>query len=86
VIPFSYDVSGLELKSKYPKAYEFYNNLFKTAGVPVMSVKLSGNNLEFGITANGEVSDWMLYKGIYALSPRIGTANLKTQSYFIKQA
>ena len=37
-----------------------------------------------GYTANGEASDWMLAeRGIYALSPELGTQSLDSQKFFL---
>ena len=38
-----------------------------------------------GYTANGEASDWMLgERGIYALSPELGTKSHASEKFFIK--
>ena len=36
-------------------------------------------------TANGEASDWMLgERGVYAISPELGTHSRKSEHFFIK--
>ena len=38
-----------------------------------------------GYTANGEASDWMLgERGVYALSPELGTHSHKSETFFIR--
>lgn len=76
VTPFNYspDKTANELKTFYPEASDFYDDIFNNAGFPDTGV--SGSSIiTKGKTANGEASDWMLHEhGVYAMSPELGNS------------
>ena len=51
-----------------------YNNIFYKDVSPIVGYSFGNGAITIGYTANGEASDWMLgERGIYAISPEIGT-------------
>lgn len=57
--------------------------MWHNGGVPSGSIKGNGATT-VGYTANGEASDYFLgHKGIYSLSPELGTASTDTYTFFI---
>lgn len=61
VTPFNYsdDRNANELKTKWPGAAAFYDDLWQNGSLPINNIKGSGI-LTVDYTANGEASDWML--------------------------
>jgi hypothetical protein len=51
--------------------------------MPPKNIKGSGI-ITVDYTANGEASDWMLFeRGVYAMSPELGSSSLNSQDFFI---
>ena len=70
----------------FRKSFAFYNDLAKNSELP--SGNKAGNAYStLGYTANGEASDWMLAeRGIYALSPELGTNSPDSDHFFIESS
>ena len=85
IIPFnSDDAENSYLISKFPYAAKFYDYLFDVGGMPAGN-KMGNGATTVEYTANGEASDYLLNnKGIYAISPEIGTFNVKTNTFAIQ--
>lgn len=83
-IPYNYgdnfDINNF--KQQHPVIYEYLKTIQEKA--PAGST--IGSKFEnSGRSINGEVSDWMFgEKGIYALSPELGTSDINTYTYFIR--
>lgn len=85
IIPFNYDSShNTQLKNDFPLAQHFYSHLEKHGNFP-KGAKMGNGEMTVGYSANGEASDWMLAeRGIYALSPEIGTKSRDSQHFFLE--
>lgn len=82
--PFNYDVAANTLlKTNFPTAYQFYIQFANEAGLPLENK--SGNDATLtSYPSNGGATDYMLGSlGIYAMSPFIGTSDVKTSTHFI---
>jgi hypothetical protein len=86
IVPFNYDTgANLHLRDKFPVVAEFYENLWHHGHHPKGSVMGNGA-ASINYTANGEASDWMLEeRGIYAMSPELGTHDEASKTFFIKE-
>ena len=85
IYPFNYDSSANNLlQSAYPQIKDFYQRIATIGGLP--QGDLVGNGATtIQYTANGEASDYMLGAfGIIAMSPELGTSDLKTATFFIE--
>lgn len=85
IVPFNFDdAENQHLQDKFPIAAQFYEHLWKDAGLPPHNVKGNGATT-VGYTANGEASDYMLEElGVYSMSPELGTDDKSSQTFFIK--
>lgn len=87
VIPFNSEVSDNEiLSANFTKAKQFYDHVHQHADFPAGNKM--GNYAELmNKTANGEASDYFLAeKGIYSVSPRLGTNETQSETFFIDSA
>lgn len=84
IIPFNYDLAdNAILKSDYPEADEFYDNIYQNGGVPEGNIKGNGR-VGVKYPANGEASDYFLAeKGLYSMSPELGTNDRSSQQFFV---
>ena len=84
ITPFNFDNDQNDLLSdNHLKAQAFYDNIFYNDVSP-LGYTYGNGAITIGYTANGEASDWMLgVRGIYAISPEIGTWDPNTDWFFI---
>ena len=66
------------------EAFGFYKDVAKNSGIPKGNQEGNGHKM-VKYPANGEASDWMLgNRGIYAMSPELGTADKNSEEFFIQ--
>ena len=83
-IPYNFaESSNTELKSEHPKEYEYFVRLLASAP---HDMKLGNRAATSKFKTNGEVSDYMFHeRGILAVSPEIGSSNIKSMTYYITE-
>jgi hypothetical protein len=81
-IPFNYaDAQNSDFVRDHPHLNAYYKSLWAKAP---KGTKLGNSAQNSGFKINGEVSDFMLMKhGVFALSPELGSADIKTKTFYI---